>query len=159
MTTLTLPSFNRRVLQTVGEQAATEPVRTWPRRTLQTALGVLQGIRASAFDMRRELENELASGVEPRWFVRTYSEVLPMADEHVAAIRDLIDSLVAGEDLSSQSLVAELRLHEHEAQAFRDLLAEALAQASDPPHPVDWDRVDAAGEAFASGKTKPFSRR
>jgi hypothetical protein len=108
--------------------------------------------------MRRELENELASGVEPRSFVRTYSEVLPTAEEHVAAIRDLIESLAPAEDPSSQSLVAELRLHEQEAQAFRDLLAEALAQASAPPRPVDWDRVDAAGEAFASGKTKPFSR-
>jgi hypothetical protein len=159
MTALTLPSFNTRVVQTVGKQAASEPVRTWPSRTLQTALGVLQGIRASAFDMRRELADELASGVDPRLFVRNYGAILPMADEHVAAIRDLIDSLSPVEDPSSASLVAELRLHEQEALAFRTFLAEALAHASEPPRPVDWDRVDAAGEAYASGKTKPFSRR
>jgi hypothetical protein len=157
MTTLTLP-FNRRLFKAVEEQAATEPVRTWPQGTLQSALGVLQQIRASAVDMRRELENELGSGVEPRLFIRTYSEVLPMADQQVADIRDLLDSLSPAEDPSSASLVAELRLHAQEAQTFRDLLAEALAHASEPPRPVDWDRVDAAGEAYASGKTKPFSR-
>jgi hypothetical protein len=159
MTTLTLPSFDRRLLLTVKEQAATEPVRLWPQRTLRTALGVLREIRESAADMRKTLEEELAGGVEPRSFVRTYSDYLPKADEHVAIVRDLIESLSPPEDPTSQSLVAELRLHEQEAQAFRTLLAEALSHASEPPRPVDWDRIDAAGEAYASGKTKPFSRR
>jgi hypothetical protein len=159
MTTLTIPSFNRRLLQTIKEQAASEPVHTWPKQTLRTALGVLREIRESAADMRKRLEEELAAGVEPRWFVRTYSEFLPRADEHVAAIRGLLESLSPAEDPSSQSLVAELRLQEEEAQAFRALLAQALSQASEPPHPVDWDRINAAAEAYASGKTKPFARR
>ena len=109
--------------------------------------------------MRRALEDELGAGVDPRAFGRTYGEFLPIAEEQVAAIRDLIESLSPVEDPASESLIAELRLHEHEAEAFHKLLAEALAHASEKPRPVDWDRVDAAGEAYASGKTKPFSRR
>jgi len=154
-----MPSFNRRLFETVKEQAASEPVRTWPKQTLRTALGVLREIRESAADMRKALEEELAAGVEPREFVRKYSELLPRADEHVTAIQGLVESLSPPEDPSSQSLVAELRLHEQEAQAFRALLAQAVAHASEPPGPVDWDRITAAGEAYASGKTKPFSRR
>jgi hypothetical protein len=158
MTTLTL-SLDHRLLKAVGEQAANEPVRTWPPRTLQTALGVLQSIRTSEIEMRRALEDELGAGVDPRAFVRTYREFLPTAEEHVGAIRGLIKSLSPVEDASSESLIAELRLHEQEAVAFHNLLSEALTQASEKPRPVDWNRIDAAGEAYASGKTKPFSRR
>ncbi len=159
MTTLICPSFERRLLQTVKEEAAAEPVRAWPRQSLQLCLSFLRGIRESAADMRQEFEQELAEGVEARSFARTYSQFLPVADEHVVSVRELIEALSPAEDPAAQSLVEELRLLETENQAFRSLLAESLAQASEPPRPVDWGRVRAAEEAHARGETKPFSRR
>ena len=41
----------------------------------------------------------------------------------------------------------------------RDLLAQAVARASEPPRPVDWERVRAAEEAHARGESKPFSKQ
>jgi hypothetical protein len=157
MPTLSVP-LERRLLQSVEEQAATEPVHTWPARSLQTAIGVLRQIRESAADARKELEDKLATGVEARSFARAYGPYLIATDEHVSLIRKLADFLLPAEDPSCRSLVAELRLLEQEEVAFRDLLAEALARASAPARPVDWNRVDAAGEAYAAGKTRPFSR-
>jgi hypothetical protein len=159
MTTLMRPSFERRLLQTVREEAAAEPVRTWPQQSLQLCLNFLRGIRASAADMRQELEQELADGVEARSFARTYGKYLPLADEHVVIVQELIETLSPAEDPAAQSLVEELRLLETENQAFRSLLAESLARASEPPRPVDWGRVRAAEEAHARGETRPFSRR
>src|SRR6516162_2448696 len=110
MSTITLPSFNQSLLQTIAKQAETEPVRTWPQPTLRAALRVLQEIRASALDMRRTLENELGAGVDPRSFVREYGDVLPKAEEYLVAIRELMKCLTPTEDVASESVVAELRL-------------------------------------------------
>jgi hypothetical protein len=157
MTSLISPSFNGRLLQTVREQAAAEPVRTWPVRSLQTALKILRDVRESAVDARHELADELSAGVEARSFAGAYQEYLPVLEEQVGIVRQLIELASPAEDPSSQSLVAELRLLETENQAFRDLLADALARASAPVRPVDWERVRAAEEAHGRGETKPFS--
>ncbi len=92
----------------------------------------MREIRASTVDMRQTLEEELADGVEARSFVRIYGPFLAAADEHVALVRELIESLSLAEDVASQNFLASLRLLEQENRAFRDLLAKALAQASDP---------------------------
>jgi hypothetical protein len=159
MTTLMMPSLERRLLQTVREEVTAEPVREWPPRSLQLCLNLLRDLRASATEMRQALENELAAGVEARSFARTYGPVLPAADGHLASLRELIGELSPAEDTAAASFVAELRLLEREHAAYRDLLAAALSRAAEAPRPVDWERVRAAEEAKARGETKPYSRR
>src|SRR5262245_57703618 len=159
MTALVIPSFERRLLESVREEVAAEPVRQWPPRSLELCLDVLRKIRAGAADIRQTLEEALAEGVEARSFARGYGPFLSPAEDHLAFVRELAQSLSLIGDAASQSLLAELRLLEQESKAFRDLLAEALSRASEPPRPIDWGRVRAAEEAQARGETKPFSRR
>src|SRR5262245_19906856 len=123
MTTLLMPSLGRRLLQTVREEVAAEPVRDWSPRSLQLCLNVLREIRESIAAARRALEGELAEGVEARSFARTYGPVLPSADDHLASLRELIIELSPEEATAAASLVAELRLLEQENTEFRDLLA------------------------------------
>ena len=159
MTTLQIPSFERRLLQTVKEEMAAKPVRDWPQPSLQLGMDVLQRMRKECADMRLALEAELADGVETRSFAREYGPMLPVADGMVQSIRELIDQLSPAFDSASEMLLAEFRLLEQEENKYRDLLAEALGRASEPPRPVDAERVRAAEEAYARGETKPFRRR
>jgi hypothetical protein len=158
MTALTIPSFERRLLRTVGEEVAAEPVHAWPEESLQLCLEIVRAIRENTANMRKRLGAVLAEGVEARSFARTYSPLLPTADDHSAKVRELLERLSPAEDASSESLVAELLLLEQETRAFRDLLAGALARASEAPRPADWGRVRAAEEAHARGETKSFTR-
>jgi hypothetical protein len=122
-------------------------------------LELLRGIREESGKRRQALEGELAEGVEGRSFARDHRQVLLVAKECLASVRDLIAMLSPQEGVPGKRLVVELRLLEEEQRTFRDLLAKALRLASEPPHPVDWARVRAAEEAYARGETKPFSRR
>ena len=157
MPTLLIPSFERRLLQTVTEEVAAGPVREWPEQSLRLCLDLLRKMRENAANLRRGLEDVLAEGVEARSFTRDYGPVLPAAEDHLARVRELAGRLSPAKDGASESLAAELRLLGQEVQAFRDLLAGALSRASEPPRPVDWGRVRAAEEAHARGETKPFS--
>lgn len=159
MTTLVMPSFEGRLLETVREEVATEPVPEWPPRSLQLCLDILQGIRDNAVSMRSTLKGALAEGVEVRAFVREYGPLLPLVDDHLAKVRGLVARLLPAEDAASGSLTAALRSLEQEYQAFRDLLADVLSRASASPRPIDWERIRAAEEAYARGDTKPFSPR
>ncbi len=159
MTTIMESSLERRLLETVGEQVAAEPVGGWDPRSLQLCLNVLREIRASATDTRQAVEEELAGGVEARSFTRHYGPFLAAADQHVALVRELLDRLSPPADPASEGLLAELRLLEREHTAFRDLLGEALSRASEPPRPVDEGRVRAAEAAHARGETKPITQR
>src|SRR5437016_4149622 len=127
MTTLIMPSFERRLLRAVREELAAEPVRDWPPQSLQLCLDVLRRFREDVVDLRRALEGELTEGVEARSFAQTYGGFLPAAEDQAAFVLDLVDSLAQAGDVSSQSLSAELRLLEHETRTFRDLLAAALS--------------------------------
>ncbi len=152
MTTLTNPSLERRLLQTVREEVAAKPLRSWPQRSLQLCLNFLREIRVSAREMRQTLENELANGVEARSFVRTYGPSLPAANDYLAFVREWLEWMSQAEDAASAIFVAELRLLERETQTFRDLLGEALSRASEPARPVEEDRVRAAEEAYTRGR-------
>lgn len=158
MTTLTIPSLNRRFLQAVREEMAAEPIREWPERSLQLALKVFREIRASAADMRHALEEELANGVEARSFVLSYGQYLPVAEDHLAFIRELVESLSKVGDAATESLLVELRLLQQEHQTFRDLLAQALALASEPPGPIDWAQLKQESDAdYAAGRSTVFA--
>lgn len=161
MATLVISSFERRLLQMVKEELATESVHDWPEHSHQLCLEVLRKMRENAATMRPVLEDILGRGVEARSFVREYSPLLSSTNNHLAGLRELVE---AGERLSAEhaefeSMAAEFRRLEQETQAFRDFLAEAIAQASKPPRPIDWDRVRQAEQAYARGETKPFSQR
>jgi hypothetical protein len=159
MTTLLLPSFERQLLQTVREEVTAGRAHGWPQQKLQLSLDLLRLLREQTTRERQILEVILAHGVEARSFVRNCSPLLATTEDHLAKARDLVEWLSLTEDAASQSLAAESRLLEQETQAVRNLLAEALARASEPPRPVDWDRVRASEEAHARGETKPFARR
>jgi hypothetical protein len=150
-----IPPFERRLLRTVREGVAADPVvREWPSQSLDLCLDVLRRIRKSTVDTRLALENQLAEGVEARAFGAAYGQYLPTAEEHVAIVRELVEALSPGEDAASQSLLSELHVLEEENKALRDLLAEALARASEPLRPADWNRIRAAEEAHAHGETR-----
>jgi hypothetical protein len=159
MTTLTIPSLEGRLLRTVGEQVAAEPLRNWPPSRFRLCLNIAREIRQSAVEARRALEEELAQGVEARSFIRKHGGGLAAAEEYAAINRRLIESLIEANDPRTETLVAELRLLEQEEKAIRDLLSEALSLMQKPSRPVDWDRLRAAEEADARGEMKPFYRR
>jgi hypothetical protein len=159
MTALKIPSLERRLLRAVGEEVAAEPVPEWPERSLQLGRDLLRKLRANAANLREALEQVLAEGVEARSFVRDYSPFLPDAEDYVAHVRNLVERVSSVGGAAGESLLAELRPLEEEYRSYRDLLAEALARASEPPRSVDWERIRAAEEACARGQTKPFSRR
>jgi hypothetical protein len=158
MTTLTKPSLERRLLGTVRDQVAAEPVRQWSEQSLRLCLDFLRKLRENASEMHQALEKDLADGVEARSFARDGGPILIDLDERIALVRELVEALSPAQGAAIESLVAELRWLQRENKATRDLLAEALSRASEPPRPVDWERVRAAEEAHARGETKPFQR-
>lgn len=159
MSTLAIPSFERQLLQTVMEKLAAEPRHERPEQSLQPLQVIVQRMRENTANTRGMLEVLLAEGIEARSFARNYGPFLPGLEELIASIRETIRKAHSlQEDAEVPSLTAELHLLERETQSLRDLLAEALSRASEAPGPVDWGRVSAAGEAFARGETKPFSR-
>lgn len=159
MTTLTLPSLDRRLLLLVREEATAEPVRQWPARSLQLCSLLLKKMRESIADMRESLERVLSEGAEARSFVRQHAPLLPVLNEYVGTARDLAEQIAQAADAASEGLSEELRLLAAEGQAVRDLLAEALTRASAAPRPFDPARVRAAEAAHSHGETKPISRR
>jgi nitrogen fixation/metabolism regulation signal transduction histidine kinase len=159
MTTLAIPSLQRRLLETVREEVAAEPVRDWLPGSVQLCLDLLRRMRNNFNEMREELEKKLAEGVEARSFAGNSTSFLAAVDEHLNGIRKLVGLLTSANDAASKSMAAESRLLEENVQAFRDLLAKALSKASETPRSIDWEKVRAAEEAFARGETKPFSQR
>lgn len=159
MTTLTVPSFERQLLQTVGEEIQTEPIRNWPQRRFLLCLNIVREIRESAAEARQALEERLSEGVEARSFADGYGPYLQAEEEYVKGNRKSIELLSEWNDPRAEGLIAELRLLEQEERAYRDLLAEALSLATQPSRPVDWERIRRAEEAHSSGETKPFFRR
>lgn len=159
MTALVLPTFERRLLQAVGEQMASEPVRNWPEPSQQLCLRLVEALRANTARKNQTLERLLTEGVEARSFARENGPLLPATDEQLTQVRGIIERLAPGEDPGAETVAAELHVLERELQAFRDLLAEALSRASETPRPVDPARVRAAEEAYAHGDTKRFCPR
>jgi hypothetical protein len=159
MTTLTIPSLERRLLHTVGEEVAAEPVGRWPEQRLGLCLAVLREVREYTARGHRALEKLLGEGVEARSFARDAGPALAITEDNLAKVRGLLGLLSPGDEAAAAGLAAELRLLEQELGAFHDLLAEAVSRSSEAPRPVDWAHVRAAEEAHARGETKPFSRR
>jgi hypothetical protein len=158
MITLTKPSFNRRLLQAVREQVASEPIRGWDQRDLQLCLDFLRRLRENAADMRRGLEEDLAGGIEARSFVQEGGPFLQELNERIALVQELVESLSPVKDAAIESLVAELRSLDQENKTSRDLLAEALARASEPPRPIDWNQLKRESDAdFAAGRFTTFA--
>src|SRR5262245_55857586 len=135
-TTLEIPSFERRLLQAVDEEMESKPVGGWSQESLRLCLDLLRSMREKCTKLRLSLEAVLADGVEAHSFVRKYSPLLPDADNYLATIRSLVQRVSPANDTTSESLAAELRPLEKEAQTFRDLLASALSKASEPLRPV-----------------------
>jgi hypothetical protein len=122
-------------------------------------------VRQNTANTHSMLEKVLADGVEARSFVRDCGPLITVIDGQIAVARELIDRLEAGEAKSEalatelRRLEQELRLLEEQTAAIRNLLAEAVARASEHPRPVDWERVRAAEEAYGRGETNLFSTR
>ena len=161
MTTLAIP-----LLRSVKEQLAEAPVQGWPPPELQMFRETIQVLRNNTASLYERLENRLAEGVEARSFARDSGPLLAAADDQLGTVQELVEKLMSAEDLAAESLVGQLRSLQQELcslkqemRAYRDLLADALSRASAAPGPIDWERVRAAEEAYAGGKTKRFSRR
>jgi hypothetical protein len=153
MTTLTTPTLQRRLLLTVGEAVAKDRLE----ETIRLGVGVVREIRKSFDRGRQEFEDILARGVEARSFASSHGPLLPITDEYLVQLGRLLEELSGAEETPAESFVAELRLHEKETIDFRDRLAKALSLATQPPGPVDWDRLRAESDAdFASGRFTSF---
>jgi len=159
MTTLTIPSLERRLLETVTEEVTAGSVGAWPPQSLQLCVDLVRKIIENTSRLRQALEEVLGEGVESRSFARNYSPVLSLTDDQIAKIRRLVEQLAPAKDAASANLAAEFHALDREYQAFRDLLAGALSRAAEGPRTADWTRIRAAEEAHARGETKPFSRR
>jgi hypothetical protein len=130
----------------------------------------MQRLRENAVNVRAMLEILLAEGGEARSLATTLNPYLLDFEESLATIQGTTQmgrSLQADPEIGQWpqfeaqigSFMAEMLLLEQELQATRDLLATVLARASQPPPPIDWDRVQAAEEAYARGETKRFAPR
>lgn len=158
MTTLTAPSLELRLLQTVKEEVEARSVEEWPQKSVETCLILVRQFRKRTVDLRKELEEVLASGIEARSFSPQGASLRAAADEFAAAIRELIDKLSSSEDSASARLLAELHALAEEAKAYRDLFAEALARVSAAPPSMDWDRLKQEADAdFAAGRLVRFT--
>ena len=153
MTSVTTPELQRHLLVTVGEAVAKDS----PGETIRLGVGIVREVRESVARIRQELEDELARGVEPRSFAASHGPVLRDMDEHQVHLKRLLGELAGTEGSVAEPFIAELRLLETEAQAYRDRLAEALSLASKPPGPVDWERLKEEADAdFAAGRFTTF---
>lgn len=160
MTTLTnpKPSFNRRVLQAMREQVASEPIRSWEQRDLQLCLDFLRKLRENAADIHQAMEEDLTGGVEARSFVEGGGPFLDELNERIALVKEFDEALSSVKDPAIEKLVAELRLIDQENKASRELLKEALSRASEPPPPIDWDQLKRESDAdFAAGRFTAFA--
>lgn len=158
MTTLTAPSLERRLLQTVKDEVEAKSVREWPQESLELCMLLLQAMRQRTAGMLRTREEILAEGVEARSFTRDAAPILAAAEESAASIRELIEKLSSSEDAASTKLRGVLHSLEKEEKAFRDLLTEALARISAPPPAMDWDRLKREADAdFAAGRFVTFT--
>jgi hypothetical protein len=125
--------------------------------TIRLGVGVVRELRESVARMRRELEDNLAEGVEARSFARSSGPTLPVMDEYLLQLGGLLEELSGADGTPAEGFVTELRLLEKETEAFRDRLAEALSLVSQPPGPVDWDRLKRESDAdFAAGRFTTF---
>ncbi len=166
MTAILIPPLERRLLRTIDAQLAAEPVHEWPSQSLQLCSDLVRKFLANVTNMRSMLEKLMTAGVEARSFARGCGSLSTDTDDQIDIVRGIIVRLSAALDAASESPTAELRSLEQglrsleqETGAFRDLLAEALSRASEAPRPIDWERVQAAEDAYACGETKPFSRQ
>ncbi len=151
MPTLMIPSFERRLLQTVSEEVTAEPVRAWPEQSLQLCLDLLRKIRDNNAGLRQALEEMLSRGVEARSFARDYSPVLADIADQLARLREIAERVEPAEDPASARFKEELRPLVEEMEAYRDLLADAVARASVPVPPFDESRLPPAPTGPTAG--------
>jgi hypothetical protein len=161
MTTLTAPSFKRRLdfVQSELAELATDPVSEFPPEVVQWCLEILPTLSATLGESHKKVREQLAKGVEARLLIRAISPLLPGCNETVDAIQKCLQWLSQREDEASARIAAQLRLLDQQARTHRDLVAHALSKASEPPRAPDLDRIRAAEEAYARGETKVFSRQ
>lgn len=160
MIMLATPTLERRLLQTVIEEAEAKSVREWPPESVELSLILLKQLRESMTGMHRKLEGSLAEGVEAGSFVRQATALRAAVEEQTASLRELIDKLAPLEDAVSTKLLAALRSLEEAEKAFHDLLVQALARVVMPPPSLDWERLKKESDAdFASGRSVAFTTR
>jgi hypothetical protein len=151
MTTLSTPTLQSRLLRTVGEAVATNPEDVG--ETIRLGVGIVRELRESVARMRQEIEE----GDEARLITESYGALMAAADENLIQLGNLIRLLPDGQGTPAQPFIAELRLLKGETDVFRNRLAEALSLASQPPKPLDWDRLKAESDAdFAAGRFTSF---
>jgi hypothetical protein len=158
VTTVTTPSFEGILLEAV-EELARKPAHARDQRAMETCLDLLQHLGKFIAGLRQVAEKGLANGTDAGMFTRLFGPVVAVSDRLTSAARGLRALLAPMPDAKAEGFATELCLVEREAEAFRDLITEALRVASEPSRPVDWQRVGAAQEAHARGETKPFLRR
>lgn len=158
MTTLTAPSLERRLLQTVKEEVEAKSVNEWPDESVELCSILLRQIRERTAAKLRALQDMLAAGVEARSFVREGTPALAAAEERAASIRESIARLSSMEDIASTMLLGELRSLAEEEKSYRHLLADALGRVSSPPLAMDWDRLKREADAdFAADRFVRFA--
>jgi hypothetical protein len=118
--------------------------------------GVLQDLFNRA---RRSIEEELSRGVDARAFAARYEQAVAELEAVLAATRRVV--MNARTDLlppSAEQFVSSYRALLDDMLSLHRFLAEAVAKASLPVRPIDWQRVQEAEAAYARGETKPFER-
>ena len=157
MTTLTLPTFEGRLLQSVSAELKARPVSNWPGPSFQLCLDLIGSLCENGARLRQDLEQILAQGVETGLWKEHCGALVSGASEQVTKVRETIGLLGSADDPDSARLRAGLQLLEQETVAYFDLLTASLARASEPPRPIHWDRVRASEAAYSRGETKLFS--
>ncbi len=146
MTTLTIPTLERRLFRAAREES------------VEFCLVLLHEIRARTVRMLETLEATLAEGIEARAFKRDFASLLPAAQSDRTAIREFVEKLSLSEDDASGRILAALHSLEEVEASYHDLLAEALARASNPRPSLDWERLKSESDAdFKAGRFVSFT--
>ena len=156
MTTLQFPSLERRLLHTLTKEVESS-VQDWPAESFEVCLHLLHQLKESVSAGTKKVLEVLAGGIETRELTSLISPHLSAIDETLTDIRLMLRALSKfdSRDEVISIMAAALEL-EKETHRFRCFLTNILSDASQPRGPVDWDRVEAAGQEYDSGKMRRF---
>ncbi len=126
---------------------------------VSTAIRTCVFLRDLFTQARQSIEEQLSQGVDARAFAAKHEKAVADLEEVVKTAQRVVTKARTSSLLPPvQQFVSSYRALLDDMVSLHQFLAEAVAKAKLPVRPVDWNRVQEAKAAYASGETKPFQR-
>jgi hypothetical protein len=154
MTTLQFPALESRLLHTVRDEAASS-VEEWRSESVRLCLTLFENVQSRVSENQREMEKVLEEGIEPRLMISIFGSLKGSLEGLLDDAHELVETISnVQRGLARSELLPEAIRMERAFHNLRDLVTDALAHTSEPPAPVDWDRIEEAKEDFKAGRKK-----